>query len=79
MANCFFNLSDRNFIHLKINTMTQEIIVYIILAIAILYIIYINIKKKTSKKAGSCGNCTGCELKNKLQKTSCSTNSYIAK
>ena len=59
--------------------MNQEIIVYIVLAIAIMYIVYINIKKKTNKKAGACGNCTGCELKDKLNKTTCTTNSDIAK
>ncbi len=54
--------------------MNQEIIVYIVLALAIIYIVYINIKKKTNKKASACGNCTGCELKDKLNKTTCTTN-----
>jgi len=49
--------------------MTQEIIVYIILAITVVAIIYFYTRKKPVKKAGagnaSCGSsgCSGCALK----------------
>ncbi|HPB04798.1 MAG TPA: hypothetical protein PLQ09_02860 [Prolixibacteraceae bacterium] len=49
--------------------MTQEIIVYIILAITVVLIIYFYGRKKRPKKAtagkasSNCGSCTGCSLK----------------
>ena len=46
--------------------MTQEYIVYLIVAITFAYVLYklvgqINIKKESSCNSNSCGDCTGCD------------------
>lgn len=62
MDGSFHELSDRKFIQLINCDMIQEIIVYIILAVTIIYTQYA-IRKKFLKKTSPCDGCSGCDLK----------------
>jgi hypothetical protein len=46
--------------------MIQEIVVYVILVLAVGYVIFTLIRKMHTKKASACGGCTGCDLKKDL-------------
>ena len=49
--------------------MIQNIVVYIIIAAALAYVIFSIVKNLNTKKAGHCGGCDGCSVKNEFQKT----------
>ena len=46
--------------------MTQNIIVYIILALVVVYSTYAVIKSLRKKDNSGCGDCHGCDLKNEI-------------
>jgi len=46
--------------------MAQEIIVYVIIAGAMIYWGYTFFRKRTNKKSNTCGDCTGCSCKSKF-------------
>jgi len=48
--------------------MDQNIIVYIIIASAVVYSIFAVVKSLTSKKKSSCDGCTGCDVKHEISK-----------
>jgi len=48
--------------------MIQNIIVYMVIAATLAYVIYGIVKNITTKKAGHCGGCDGCSVKNEFQK-----------
>jgi len=49
-------------VYFKMKEMTQEIIVYIIIALTVVGFYFLFIKKKKTKK-NNCNGCTGCSLK----------------
>ena len=52
--------------------MVQNIIVFVIIALAILYSIYSIVKNIRKKDDSACGDCDGCDIKKEINKnTSC--------
>jgi len=48
--------------------MIQNIIVYIIITITLVYVLFSIVKNLHTKKTGHCGGCDGCSVKNEFQK-----------
>lgn len=49
--------------------MIQNIIVFLIIALAIVYTIYSVVKSLRTKQKSGCEGCGGCELKNDIKKS----------
>lgn len=49
--------------------MIQNILVHLIIIATLAYVLFSIVKNLNTKKAGHCGGCDGCSVKNEFQKT----------